>query len=298
MLNSGQATPLSILHHARGTIVHSQMRDLASEVLADLGLAAPEAGRARAAGLGASGGLDGRADGVAATALDARREDAWARYGILVGGGPAPGINGVIGAAATTASRSGARVVGILDGFKWIMEGDTRHVRELDEEGVADIHLRGGSILRTSRANPTKKPEHLANCVRALDRLGIDRLITIGGDDTASSANQLAAAAGGRLRVAHVPKTIDNDLPLPDRHSDLRLRDRARTRDRRGRAHPRGHAHDRPLVLHRDDGPQRGPPRARRRQGGGRAGHADPRGVPGSGRSGSRTWCARSRARS
>ncbi|MFI5217097.1 MAG: 6-phosphofructokinase, partial [Candidatus Limnocylindria bacterium] len=136
-------------------------------------------------------------------------------YGILVGGGPAPGINGVIGAAATTASRSGARVIGIRDGFKWIMEGDTHHVRELDEESVAEIHLRGGSILGTSRANPTKKPDHLANCVRALDQLGVDRLITIGGDDTASSANKLAAAAGGRLRVVHVPKTIDNDLPLP-----------------------------------------------------------------------------------
>jgi 6-phosphofructokinase 1 len=121
----------------------------------------------------------------------------------------------VIGAAATTASRSGARVIGIRDGFKWIMEGDTHHVRELDEESVAEIHLRGGSILGTSRANPTKKPDHLANCVRALDQLGVDRLITIGGDDTASSANKLAAAAGGRLRVVHVPKTIDNDLPLP-----------------------------------------------------------------------------------
>jgi 6-phosphofructokinase 1 len=136
-------------------------------------------------------------------------------YGILVGGGPAPGINGVIGAAATAAVRAGARVIGIHDGFKWIMEGDTAHVRELDEAGVADIHLRGGSILGTSRANPTKKPDHLVNCVRSLEKLGVDRLITIGGDDTASSANKLGEAAGGRLRVVHVPKTIDNDLPLP-----------------------------------------------------------------------------------
>ena len=136
-------------------------------------------------------------------------------YGILVGGGPAPGINGVIGAAATTAARSGAQVIGIHDGFKWIMEGDTAHVQPLDEASVAGVHLRGGSILGTSRANPTKKPEHLPNCLRALEKLGVDRLITIGGDDTASSANKLAAAAGGRLRVAHVPKTIDNDLPLP-----------------------------------------------------------------------------------
>src|SRR5262245_9276197 len=136
-------------------------------------------------------------------------------YGILVGGGPAPGINGGIGAAATTAARSGAQVIGIHDGFKWIMEGDTAHVQPLDEASVAGVHLRGGSILGTSRANPTKKPEHLPNCLRALEKLGVDRLITIGGDDTASSANKLAAAAGGRLRVAHVPKTIDNDLPLP-----------------------------------------------------------------------------------
>jgi len=137
-------------------------------------------------------------------------------FGILVGGGPAPGINGVIGAAATTASRAGARVLGLLDGFKWIMEGDTQHVVELAAESVAGIHLRGGSILHTARANPTRKPEHLAACVRALDALGIDHLVTIGGDDTATSASKVAAAAGGRIRVAHVPKTIDNDLPLPE----------------------------------------------------------------------------------
>src|SRR5262245_66050825 len=103
-------------------------------------------------------------------------------YGILVGGGPAPGINGVIGAAATTAARSGARVIGIHDGFKWIMEGDTSHVQPLDEASVASVHLRGGSILGTSRANPTKKPEHLPNCLQALEKLGGDRLITTGGD--------------------------------------------------------------------------------------------------------------------
>ncbi len=137
-------------------------------------------------------------------------------FGILVGGGPAPGINGVIGAAATLASRRGHRVVGILDGFKWIMEGDTEHVVELNAQSVAQIHLRGGSILHTSRANPTRKPEHLRACVESLGHLGVDHLITIGGDDTASSANRLAETAEGRIRVVHVPKTIDNDLPLPD----------------------------------------------------------------------------------
>jgi 6-phosphofructokinase 1 len=136
-------------------------------------------------------------------------------FGILVGGGPAPGINGVIGAAATLATRRGHRMVGILDGFNWIMRGQVDRVRELDEAAVSEIHLQGGSILHTSRANPTKNPEHLANVVKSLDRLGVDRLITVGGDDTASSAHRVAEAAEGRIRVVHVPKTIDNDLPLP-----------------------------------------------------------------------------------
>jgi ATP-dependent phosphofructokinase / diphosphate-dependent phosphofructokinase len=136
-------------------------------------------------------------------------------FGILVGGGPAPGINGVIGAVATRAVRRGHRVIGLLDGFQWIMQGQTDRVHTLDEQAVAGIHLQGGSILRTSRANPTRDPAHLANVAKSLDALGIEYLVTIGGDDTASSANRVAEAAAGRVHVAHVPKTIDNDLPLP-----------------------------------------------------------------------------------
>ncbi len=135
--------------------------------------------------------------------------------GILVGGGPAPGINGVIGSAATVALRSGARVLGFLSGFKWLMAGDTQHVRELSLEDVETIHLRGGSVLHTARANPTKNPDDLARVVASLESLGVDALITIGGDDTAFSAKRVSDEAGGRLQVVHVPKTIDNDLPLP-----------------------------------------------------------------------------------
>ena len=137
-------------------------------------------------------------------------------FGIAVGGGPAPGINGVIGAAATRARRLGHRVIGLMDGFSHVMEGDTSRVVELSPEEVATIHLRGGSILHTSRANPTKKPEHLAAVVKSLHTLGIDHLITIGGDDTASSSSRVAAEADGSIKVVHVPKTIDNDLPLPE----------------------------------------------------------------------------------
>jgi 6-phosphofructokinase 1 len=138
-----------------------------------------------------------------------------ASFGILVGGGPAPGINGVIGAATILARRRGARVLGLLEGFRFLMEGRSDRARELRIAEVSRIHLLGGSILQTSRANPTKQPAQLQSVVRTLRELGIDHLITIGGDDTAFSARRVAEEAGGALRVAHVPKTIDNDLPLP-----------------------------------------------------------------------------------
>jgi len=134
---------------------------------------------------------------------------------ILVGGGPAPGINGVISAATLAARQQGARVIGILQGFEWLMQGDIDHIVELDAAAVSRIHEQGGSILRTSRANPTRDPANLERVVQGLQKLGIDHLISIGGDDTCFSAKTVAEAAGDGLRVAHVPKTIDNDLPLP-----------------------------------------------------------------------------------
>ncbi len=138
-----------------------------------------------------------------------------ATFGLLVGGGPAPGINGVISSATLAARRRGARVIGVLQGFEWLMKGDIDHVVDLDADAVSRIHEQGGSILRTSRANPTKDPANLDRVVDALGRLGIDHLISIGGDDTCFSARSVGAAAGSHLSVAHVPKTIDNDLPLP-----------------------------------------------------------------------------------
>lgn len=134
---------------------------------------------------------------------------------MLVGGGPAPGINGVIAAATIEARNHGARVLGFYDGFKWLARGDTSHVTELEIDGISRIHFEGGSILRTSRTNPTKSQETLRNVVEALDKLEVSGLLTIGGDDTAFAAYRLSEAVKGRIAVAHVPKTIDNDLPLP-----------------------------------------------------------------------------------
>ncbi|HPI72554.1 MAG TPA: diphosphate--fructose-6-phosphate 1-phosphotransferase [bacterium] len=140
--------------------------------------------------------------------------------GILVGGGPAPGINGVIAAATIEARRNKLAVYGLQHGYKWLVresENDfNAHVRELRISDVSRIHFDGGSILFTSRTNPTKVPGGVDNAVKHLKSLGIRYMITIGGDDTAYGAVEISRAAKGEIKFAHVPKTIDNDLPLPN----------------------------------------------------------------------------------
>lgn len=135
--------------------------------------------------------------------------------GILVGGGPAPGINGVIAAATIEAKNAGLNVIGIMDGFEWLQQGNIDNVKELEISNVSRIHFRGGSILRTSRANPTGNSALLKNTVESIRQLGLNYLITIGGDDTIFAAHQIMKKMGNELKIAHVPKTIDNDLPLP-----------------------------------------------------------------------------------
>ena len=137
------------------------------------------------------------------------------RLAILVAGGPAPGINSVISAATIRGQLEDVEVIGIRDGFEWIMRGDIDHVIPLTIAEVSRIHFRGGSHIGISRANPTVVEEHLENTIVSLLRLGVTQLITIGGDDTAYSAHRLVQRAAGRLRIVHVPKTIDNDLDLP-----------------------------------------------------------------------------------
>ncbi len=141
------------------------------------------------------------------------------KIGILVGGGPAPGINGVIHSATIEAVNNGYEVVGIYDGFKHLMEGELVS-KKLTINDISRIHLRGGAILRTSRANPTKDEELLDHCVHTLIDAGIGCLVVIGGDDTAYSGYRVAKHArdtlGIEIKTVHVPKTIDNDLPLPE----------------------------------------------------------------------------------
>jgi 6-phosphofructokinase 1 len=135
--------------------------------------------------------------------------------GIIVGGGPAPGINGVISAATIEAINEGKKVVGIMGGFKALFAGDLNCTIPLTINDVSMIHAQGGSILRTSREYPDKVKEKFKVLMSTLKKLGINYLITIGGEGTLFMANWIEREARGSLSVAHVPKTIDNDIPLP-----------------------------------------------------------------------------------
>lgn len=152
------------------------------------------------------------------------------RLGIIVGGGPAPGINAVIGAATIEAINQGFEVIGFYDGFQHLVSEEftaARHTVKLEIDSVARIHFTGGSILRTSRTSllddqrlktekmVTPDAAKIARAVQRMKNLRIDALLTIGGDDTALSARFICDATSDEFRVVHVPKTIDNDLPLP-----------------------------------------------------------------------------------
>ncbi len=136
--------------------------------------------------------------------------------GIIAAGGPAPGINGVISSATIEARNRGRKVIGILDGFKWISMGDTSKVLNLDIQNTSRIYTTGGSIIGISRQSPLATEETFKNTVSSIEKLGIGSLITIGGDGTMFLAKRLHEHFGGRLKIAHLPKTIDNNIPLPD----------------------------------------------------------------------------------
>jgi 6-phosphofructokinase len=159
------------------------------------------------------------------------------RVGILFSGGPAPAANAVIGAAASAFRRSGCEVIGIRHGYVGLQDYD-RATRPLvageDYQIITDLDLRGlrnarGVLVGTGRANPGKavrsprdlddpaKTDRLRRVHEALVDLGVGALVSIGGDDTLRTANvfheyQKRLPEGARrVRVVHVPKTIDND---------------------------------------------------------------------------------------
>jgi len=135
--------------------------------------------------------------------------------GIIVGGGPAPGINGVISSATIEAINEGRQVVGIVGGFKRLFDGDATCAIPLTIADVSRLHTEGGSILRTSRDYPDKAREKFKVLMATLKKIGIRHLVTIGGEGTLFMANWIEKEGRGSISVAHVPKTIDNDIPLP-----------------------------------------------------------------------------------
>ncbi|HYE12955.1 MAG TPA: 6-phosphofructokinase [Pyrinomonadaceae bacterium] len=137
------------------------------------------------------------------------------RIGILVGGGPAPGTNGVISAVVIEAVKAGCAAVGFHDGFEWLAQRYTDEQHEMTIDEVSRIHVDGGVILGTSRRDITRDPESLDNTVAALRKLGIEALVTVGGDDLVKSSAAIERATAGEIRVVQVPKSIDNDLWLP-----------------------------------------------------------------------------------
>ncbi len=100
------------------------------------------------------------------------------RIGILVGGGPAPGTNGVISAVVIEAIKAGCTPVGFHDGFQWLAERYTDEQHEMTIDEVSRIHLDGGVVLGTARTDITRDEATLENAVAALRKLGIEALVT------------------------------------------------------------------------------------------------------------------------
>ncbi len=136
---------------------------------------------------------------------------------ILTGGGPAPGMNTVVGSITKTFIRNGYRVLGLHGGYKGLFSPDPNY-EVLDFIKADAIFNRGGSYLVMSRFKPTQEDFDKNFNLSFFRDNNIELLVTIGGDDTASTANRIAkflAAKEYKISNIHVPKTIDNDLPLP-----------------------------------------------------------------------------------
>jgi 6-phosphofructokinase len=157
--------------------------------------------------------------------------------GILTGGGDVPGLNPAIRAVTIRAIREGFRVIGLRRGWKGVVSciRDRKLLQEdcyqlLTEEIVNKVGRTGGTFLHTSRTRPShipreEVPDHLRDAytdaindltpevMKCLDFLGIDYLVTIGGDDTLSYSVHLAKQG---IKVIAIPKTMDNDVPGTD----------------------------------------------------------------------------------
>ncbi len=132
------------------------------------------------------------------------------RVGILTGGGDAPGLNAAIRAAVAKAEEFGWEAVGIRRGWAGLLECDTE---PLDWASVADSVATGGTLLETSRTNPYKCEGDEKIVVANTERMRLDAILAIGGDDTLTVAHKLCRAG---VPCVGIPKTMDNDVSLTD----------------------------------------------------------------------------------
>ena len=136
---------------------------------------------------------------------------------ILTGGGPAPGMNTVVGSVAKTFLAKGYRVIGLHYGYSGLFNPNPRY-EDLDMFRVDYIFNQGGSYLTMSRFKPSNEDFEKNFNLDFFKENNIKLLVTVGGDDTASTANRIAKFLEAKqypIANIHVPKTIDNDLPLP-----------------------------------------------------------------------------------
>ncbi len=163
------------------------------------------------------------------------------RIGLLTGGGDCPGLNAVIRAATRRLTANGHDVVGVLRGWRGMIDGRTIALRGDDVSGLLP---RGGTILKTSRTNPFREEGGVEITLRALE--GLDCLIAIGGEDTLGVANRLYAEHGSH--VIGVPKTIDNDLAATDQTFGFDTAVSIAT-EAIDRLHTTAESHDRVMVV-------------------------------------------------
>ena len=133
------------------------------------------------------------------------------RIGVLTGGGDCPGLNPVIAGVVRKAMSLDWEVVGVMHGWKGMLEQITM---PLDRQAISGIVHRGGTIIRTSRTNPCKNQEQMDKVIENFKAMGLDALVAIGGDDTLGAAYKLFEHG---LATVGVPKTIDNDISGTDR---------------------------------------------------------------------------------
>lgn len=133
------------------------------------------------------------------------------RIGVLTGGGDCPGLNAVIRAVTRRGLEYGYEIIGILNGWKGLIDSETM---PLNLAAVSGILPKGGTILGTSRTNPYKKEQGVIKVKQNFKDLKLDALVVIGGEDTLGVANKLYCDE--KLPIVGVPKTIDNDLSCTD----------------------------------------------------------------------------------